>query len=298
MENLDKNLISRGKQPMFRNERYRHICERFITWCAEQEIPESIGNEILWLESLHDQGLNASTIRLYGYAVKAFLLDNIDTEGLTMDEKLFHQFKIEYEFRTFKMPRVSNRKAEEYLINHDELHEVLNHSKLKTRMIIEFLASTGCRVSELTGIRLRHIRKVRDSEYRIRVLGKGRKERVIRINGGLRKRIAKAFPDTETFLFESAPGRSYSRQGIHDLVKRAGERASIFGLHPHSFRHFYATFLIDKTGNIDAVSRYLGHSDVSTTLGMYYHSRDLSLEELNLNLYGDRGKNKGVAAHA
>ncbi|OQY32041.1 MAG: hypothetical protein B6241_12505 [Spirochaetaceae bacterium 4572_59] len=295
MENLDKNLISPDRQKTYRNARYKQICKGFISFCADQVIPENMGNEIQWLESLKDQGLSASTIRTYGHAVKSYLLDNRDTTGLTANENIIAEYQIEAEFKSFKLPRVMNRKHREHLVSGEELHEILKHSNLQTRIIIEFLASTGCRVSEMTGIRLSHVRKVRESEFRIRVTGKGSKERVIRINGGLRKRLYKAFPNAMTFLFESSSGKRYTRQGVHDLVKRAGERVSIYGLHPHSFRHFYATFLIDKTGNMDAVSRYLGHSDVATTLGMYYHGKDLTLEELNLDLYGNRGKKRSTA---
>jgi len=242
---------------------------------------------------LKDQGLSASTIRTYGHAVKAYILDNQDTSKMTFNEKIISEYQIEAEFKSFKLPRTSNRKHKEHLVTNEELQEILKHSRTKTRLIIEFLASTGCRVSEMTGIRLNHVRKIRESEFRIRVMGKGSKERQIRINGGLRKRLSNAFPNTKTYLFESLPGQRYSRQGVHDLVRRAGEKVSIYGLHPHSFRHYYATFLIDKTGNLDAVSRYLGHSDVSTTLGMYYHGRELTLDELNLDLYGQRGRIKG-----
>ena len=289
MENLDKNLVISEKQAVFRNDLYQSICQRFIFWCQDQSIPEIMENEILWLESLKDEGLSAATIRLYAYAIKGYLLDNLDVTDMTPSDKVLAEYQIESCFRSYRLPRIANKKHKVRVINHDELILILKRCRVKTRIIIEFLACTGCRVSEMRMIRLSHVRKVRSSEYKIRVLGKGRKERIVRINSGLRKRISKAFPNTQIYLFESSPGQFYSRQGVYDLVKRAGERVDIYGLHPHSLRHYFITTRLKETWKLNALSKYVGHSDPSTTL-VYLNDDDLSLDELSLDIYGRRGK--------
>jgi integrase/recombinase XerD len=133
----------------------------------------------------------------------------------------------------------------------------------------------------------------REDEFRLRITGKCSKVRFIRISGSLRKRISRVYPNTSTYLFESSPGTHYARQTIFEIVQRAGKRVGIRGLHPHSLRHYFATEMIDKTGDIEAVSHYLGHSEVSTTLGMYYHNRELTMEQLRFNFYGRRDGSSG-----
>lgn len=264
------------------------ICKRFASWCSEQAISENMGNEIEWLESLVDQGMSASTIKTYAFAVKAYLIDNLDCSDLSEDEKILAHYRIESEFRTFRLPRYAKKSSREVEISFNDVVDIIQASKPRTRVIIEFLASTGIRVSELTGVRLSHVKKRRESEFHVRIMGKGRKQRVVRIKGGLRKRIAKAYPGTIMYLFESSPGQSYSAQGIHDLVKRAGEKVGIFGLHPHSFRHYFATLMYEKTGKLKGVSEYIGHADEATTL-IYIGQDRLTMEELDQQFYGKKG---------
>ncbi|MDC7234563.1 MAG: tyrosine-type recombinase/integrase [Spirochaetales bacterium] len=275
------------------------ICKRFSVWCLDQGIPENIGNEIEWLESLVDQGMAAATIKTYAFAVKAYLIDNLDCSDMTEDEKILTHYRMESEFRSFRLPRDAKKKNRDIEITFEDIVQILQASKPRSRVIIEFLANTGVRVSELTGVRLSHVRKRRESEFHVRIMGKGRKQRVVRIKGGLRKRIAKEFPDTLSFLFESSPGQPYSSQGIHDLVKRAGERVGIYGLHPHSFRHYFATTLLKKTWKLKAISEYLGHSDEATTL-IYIGKDCLTMDDLDQGFYGNRGKNgrKGNAVQS
>jgi len=298
MQNPDLNLINWDSEAVYRNAKYKYIAQRFIRWCDDSKACLSLGNELEWLESLKDQGKSAATIKLYAYAVKAFLIDNLDGSDMTPDEISIAKYKLELGFRSFKMPRSINRKHKERVLSDDEVQLLLSSSREKARAMIEFLASTGCRVSEMINVRKKNIQKLREFEYRIRVMGKGRKERTVLITGGLRKRIYKAYPDTRTYLFESSAGVSYSPQTVHEIVQTAGKRIGVKGLHPHSLRHYFATHMIDKTGDIESVSEYLGHSDVSTTLAMYYHNRKLTIDQLRFNFYGDKGRKIGEPANA
>jgi len=145
-------------------------------------------------------------------------------------------------------------------------------------LIIEFLALTGCRISEALAARHGSCSH-RGELVAVRILGKGRKERAVLIPRKLYERIRACFAGT-TFLFEHH-GRPYSRVATTNRIRTLSERVLGHTLSAHSFRHRFATERIAATGKIRAVADYLGHSDPATTMRMYVHER-LSDQELDL----------------
>jgi len=140
----------------------------------------------------------------------------------------------------------------------------------RQRAFIRFLYTTGCRVSELCGARLDRC-EARENTVKIRILGKGRKERFVRIEADLYAFIRSTF-NGSTYLFETSTGQSYSRVYVSGQVKRIG---ALIGrdIAAHCLRHTFATRKVQQLpGKLDAVSRYLGHSTPSITLAMYCHS--------------------------
>ncbi len=143
---------------------------------------------------------------------------------------------------------------------------------LRDRAILEMLYATGIRVSELTGLTVDRINL--DVGY-VRVLGKGRKERVVPIGrmalaalaGYLeefRPRLATA--KSKDALFLSRTGRPLDRSSVWRIV---GKYARIAGLpdkpSPHTLRHSFATHLLEGGADLRVVQELLGHADVSTT---------------------------------
>ena len=148
-------------------------------------------------------------------------------------------------------------------------------------LIIRFLAMTGLRISEMTGIKNADIVDFDKENKKIRIVGKGKKERFSFIDNTLYGEIKKMFPDDEDveYLFYSIRYHRFNRTQLWRQINQKFTEKIGMDVHPHTLRHFYATYLINvKKRDIKAVSLSLGHSDVSITL-MNYVDTALSIDE-------------------
>jgi integrase/recombinase XerC len=145
----------------------------------------------------------------------------------------------------------------------------LKPSGIRGRAILELLYATGIRCSELVGLDLEHV----DFEARmVRVLGKGRKERVVPFgkyaDEALRAWVA-ARPGTRprtTAVFVNARGGRLTDRSVRQLVTdRVREIALQKGLSPHGLRHSFATHLLQRGADLRAIQELLGHASLSTT---------------------------------
>lgn len=141
----------------------------------------------------------------------------------------------------------------------------------KIVLIIRILAKSGLRISEMINIKNKDIEKHDRYNYIIRIIGKGRKERFIFIENIFLKEIKKVFPDKiSKYLFYNTLGKPLDRKNIWLQIKDFFFKKIGKNVHPHMLRHTYITQKISvEKQDIKAVSRYCGHSDVSTTLNMY-----------------------------
>ena len=133
----------------------------------------------------------------------------------------------------------------------------------------EFLQATGCRISELLNARWTDI--VENGTVRLRIHGKGKKERTIPfVAGNLLDRIREHFRG-DTFLFEH-DGKQYTRQYLSQTIARAAhEILGRDGISAHTFRHSVLTQMVKKGIAVKAVSRFAGHSTTAVTQDMYVH---------------------------
>ena len=158
--------------------------------------------------------------------------------------------------------------------------------RLRDRVILELLYGSGLRVSELFGLDLDAV-DVRQAE--LRVVGKGRKERIVPISGKalealagyLPRRHELAHPRTRKLddkaLLISVRGRRLGVRAIQKLVQRYGALgAGRPDLHPHALRHSYATHLLEGGADLRVIQELLGHSSLATTQ-RYTH---VSLDQL------------------
>jgi integrase/recombinase XerD len=164
----------------------------------------------------------------------------------------------------------------------------------RNRAIIETLYSCGLRVSELTHL------KVSDlffDEGFIKVTGKGNKQRFVPI-GKLtqkyiniyKKEIRPHIPIVEAYrdtLFLNRRGKQLSRAMIFTLVKQLAEKAGIHkNISPHTFRHSFATHLLENGADLRAIQLMLGHESITTT-EIYMHVDKSHLTEV-INKYHPR----------
>jgi len=138
----------------------------------------------------------------------------------------------------------------------------------RDRALFEVLYGCGLRVSELAGLNLQDIDR---SEGWLRVRGKGRKEREVPLPRqaavALERYLAgrPVVRDERAVFLNHRSGR-LTRRGIAGIVKSyATMLASDFPIHPHSFRHAYATHLLADGADLRAIQELLGHARLSTT---------------------------------
>jgi site-specific recombinase XerD len=142
----------------------------------------------------------------------------------------------------------------------------------RDRAIILLLLDTGVRASEITGDPMldRHPLRIQDVDQRnlrVKVEGKGAKERIIPISAPTSKAVWRYLvtrPDADPIdaLILSNTGYELSRTGLLKLVQRLGKRAGIFNAYIHRFRHTFAINFLRNGGNALELKRLLGHTSL------------------------------------
>ena len=153
---------------------------------------------------------------------------------------------------------------------------------LRDRAIMEVLYSCGLRVSELCDLKLGELFF---GEGYIRVIGKGDKQRLVPMSSIARSRI-QLYMDVrskerrkEEILFLNNRGKKLTRVMIFTIIKQAAQRAGIEKkISPHTFRHSFATHLLEGGANIRQVQELLGHENILTT-EIYTHLDDSHLRQ-------------------
>ena len=136
----------------------------------------------------------------------------------------------------------------------------------REKALVEFLLSTGCRVSEVAGLKVGNI-DFRTGECV--VLGKGNKERTVYLNNKsiyYLERYLGGFVDAERPLFMNARGRGMTKQNIEELMRIIGKRAGVSKVHPHRFRRTMATNAMKRGMPVQYIQVILGHSKLDTTM--------------------------------
>ena len=230
--------------------------------------PAKIDEEHLtgFLKYLSELGLAAHSQARMLSGIKAFfkylLLENEITEDPT---------------ELLESPRLPRKLPD--VLSYEEIETMLSaidHSTpegTRNRAIIEVLYSSGLRVSELTGLQLTHC--YFDIGF-LRILGKGDKVRLVPIGKEaikytqiylehVRSEIAPT-KDAEDIVFLNRRGGQLSRVMIFIMIKDIVEKAGIHKtVSPHTFRHSFATHLIEGGASLRAVQEMLGHESITTT---------------------------------
>ena len=138
----------------------------------------------------------------------------------------------------------------------------------RDRAYIEFLYSTGTRVSESLSL---NVKDVNFSEGEVIVFGKGHKERVVYLSDTASKYLQEyledryAQPDEPLFTHQVNHQRMTPR-GAQVLLKEVGDKAGVENVHPHRFRRTMATHLLDRGMPIEQIKEVLGHERLDTTM--------------------------------
>ncbi|MBA4250362.1 MAG: site-specific tyrosine recombinase XerD [Chlorobiaceae bacterium] len=173
--------------------------------------------------------------------------------------------------------------------------DTTNKLGLRDRAIVETLYACGLRVSELINIKISDIYLDDDA---IKVLGKGSKERIVPIGSSAKEWIKKYLTESRVliekkgkslnYIFLNNRGTKLSRMGIWKIIKNYSALAKIKKeIHPHSFRHSFATHLLEGGADLRAVQEMLGHVSISTT--QIYTHIDRNFIKAEHKMYHPRG---------
>jgi integrase/recombinase XerC len=212
-----------------------------------------------WLAALHRRGLDPTSVARKLAAVRSFY------------RFLVRRGVVEHNpARELRGPRPTRKLVGFLPIDEAtalvEARAVGGSARERDVAILELLYATGLRVSELAGLDVDAI----DRDARtVRVLGKGRKERMVPYGAGaaraldayLGRRAARSGP-----VFTTARGRRLGVRSIRAIVGRAAAAAGVTRrVTPHTLRHTFATHLLDGGADLRVIQELLGHSRLSTT---------------------------------
>jgi tyrosine recombinase XerC len=207
-----------------------------------------------WLARLHTQGLEPASVARKLAAVRSWCRFLVRRGRLARNPAA-----------DVRGPRLG-RKLVGFLPI-DEATALLSDAGLsaRDRAVLELLWATGLRVSELAGL---DVDDVDRAERTVRVMGKGRKERIVPFG-------AKAAAALDAYLgvrerggalFVNARGGRLGVRSLWTLVRRAARQAGLTRrVSPHTLRHTFATHLLDAGADLRMIQELLGHSRVSTT---------------------------------
>ena len=253
----------------------RHFCAWMRT-TAHQVNFEAIRD---YFTELNAGDYAAATIRVKRQAV----LKRV--RMLFKDRPMSERVQLEEALKDLSTGETRAPKVASNAIGTDKIISPLEYERLlqgarsdRQRMFMMFLWVTGCRVSEMLGVKIQHC-ELQGDRVRVRVLGKGKKERFVWLPSVLYGLIRECFGGS-TWLFATQTGKPYSRSYVSSQIAKLGRFVLDRRISAHTFRHSFCTRKIKETGKIQAVSQYVGHSSVAITLSLYCHD-ELSAEDLS-----------------
>ena len=212
--------------------------------------------------------LSNKSIRRHISSIKGFY------RYLTLENKV-----LDNPFLYVSLPKKES-KLPRYL-TYEELLEIFQEMPLKTnsdlrnRLLLEFLYATGIRVSEIISISISDLDFFNQS---VKILGKGKKTRIVYYNDVVKKLLEKyldIYPKLNKkglpYLFLNQKGDPLTTSGVSYIINQVIKKIS-FKKHitPHMLRHSFATHLLNNGCDLATVQELLGHSSISTT-GIYTH---------------------------
>lgn len=272
-------------------EAYERDLQKLMSYLKLREIdvtPQTVETEQLesFLFWLHEVGLSARSQSRILSAMKTFYRYLLSEDLIESDPT-----------ELLEAPRLSRKIPE--VLTYEEIQAMLQAIDLsapqgtRNRAMLETLYACGLRVTELINLKISNL--FLDVGF-IKVVGKGDKERIVPIGEeavkhiqlyweGERRGQMNVKTGFENILFLNRRGRRLTRNMVFLIVKDTAERAGIKkNVSPHTFRHSFATHLIEGGADLKAVQDMLGHESIITT-EIYTHLDTDYLRETILNFH-------------
>lgn len=244
-----------------------------------------------YFEYLDNNNLNYLTVKYKDVSNFTLFLAKQNYKSTTINRidssirSFYNYLELEEKINGNPFKAASNLKVPKRLPNYFKYDEYLtmisvidkDDYEYRNRLILEMLFATGLRVSELSNIK---IKDIDFSEREIKIMGKGSKERFVFYNkecaivldSYLKECRSKLLNGKDSeYLFINHLGDKLTDRGIRLIIDKIVKKSCIKSkVSPHTFRHTFATMLLNEGCNIKSVQELLGHSSLGTT-GIYTH---------------------------
>lgn len=246
--------------------------QQFLALNYPETSIDAVNHAILrdWVISLSEKGLNENSINrklvtlrsLYKFLLKKGSIDNNPV---------------------IKLSNLKTKKGLPKFVREEDMNLILDHNLFednfmgkRDHLILEILYGTGIRLSELIDLRTNRVDLINNS---LKVLGKRNKERIIPITRNLcaliksyiSLKIEEFNGNVNAYLIVSNKGEKSYPMMINRIVKNYLHGASVDKKSPHILRHTYATHLLERGADLNAVKELLGHQSLAATQ-IYTHN--------------------------
>ena len=266
IERFQQHLASERRLSPHTLSAYRRELDAFAQWCVRSDLGDWARIEGHHVRSFaarsHAGGLQARSVQrrlsalrtFFGFLIREGLVQSnpaLDIRAPKAGKRLPHTLDVD------QMGRLLAMKPEGAL-------------QVRDLAMMELLYSSGLRLAELVGLSLGDLDL---ADRTVRVMGKGSKARIMPVGKQavaalqhwLRERSALAAAD-EKAVFVGMRGRRLGARAVQLLVARHARAQGLpTGVHPHLFRHSFATHLLESSRDLRAVQELLGHASISTT---------------------------------
>ena len=271
---------------------YAADLNRFLDFLADKGLPLAEVDEtglFLYIVDIRKSGLSGRSLARHLSALRGFFTFAIEEGGLSADPARF----LENPKLDRELPPVLSRAEMEALLRAPDMGTKLG---FRDRAMLELLYAAGLRVSELCSLTPLDY----DAQVNLlRVFGKGSKERLVPIHpqaaailGEYMNHWRPLFTPVAKVLFLNRSGKGLSRVAVWKLVQKYALKAKIYQeISPHTFRHSFATHLLEGGADLRSVQMLLGHADIAAT-EIYTHVQKERAIALHA-LYHPRSQRRG-----
>lgn len=253
---------------------YSYVLEDFYEYIIDLEGVyrlEDIDKEVMLSFLNKDGSLSTNTQVLRLAVLKSFFI-YIDEQ-----EQLHNLFELRFKKLTLK-----REDKEVEALNEDEVQRLLalinkksySFNKNRDALLIKIILLTGIRATECLNIRLEDLSIMKEeSVYKIKVTGKGKKERYVYIAiDTIQRELDFLLEYIKDYIAITNKGKPMSRVGLYNVISNKMKKALINKRGVHILRHTFARNLVAKNINLSTISELLGHADITLTAKTYAKS--------------------------
>ncbi|MEO6939121.1 MAG: site-specific tyrosine recombinase XerD [Candidatus Kapaibacterium sp.] len=272
---LSKNSLEAYRRDLTKLEEFLSIEKKQIVRTTNRDLQQ-------FLRALGEVGLERSSITRIVSALRGFFRYLL-TEKIILSDPTEN---LELKTPRRKLPDVLSIEEVERILTSPDIG---TPKGIRDRALLEFLYAAGARVSEATNLTLSQLRT---KDGLVKLFGKGSKERIVPLGkisaraldeyiATVRPRFLRPGKNTDAVFLNQERGTGISRMTVWNIIQEYVSKAKIEkNISPHTFRHSFATHLLEGGADLRVVQELLGHADISTT-EIYTHIDRKYIQEVH-----------------